>query len=83
MRPLPGGTDALDCLQRAEGEENGSRRMSPRLSYIEKLRRIAEREKGMRRAFTLARALEAEQESDEQFCRKMRLAESGLLLARG
>jgi hypothetical protein len=49
--------------------------MSPRIAYIEKLRRIASREKGMRRAFLLARAREAEAESDEQFCKKMRVRE--------
>ena len=47
--------------------------MSPRIAYIEKLRRIASREKGMRRAFLHARAREAEAESDEQFCRRMRV----------
>ena len=49
--------------------------MSPRIAYIEKLRRIASREKGMRRAFLLARARDAEAESDEQFCRRMRVRE--------
>ncbi len=49
--------------------------MSPRIAYVEKLRRIASREKGMRRAFLLARAREAEAESDVQFCKKMRVRE--------
>jgi hypothetical protein len=49
--------------------------MSTRIAYIEKLTRIASREKGMRRAFLLARMREAEAESDEQFCRKMRVTE--------
>ena len=49
--------------------------MSPRIAYIEKLRRIASREKSMRRAFLLARARDAEAESDEQFCRRMRVRE--------
>jgi len=45
------------------------------MAYVEKLRRIASREKGMRRAFLLARARDAEAESDEQFCRRMRVRE--------
>lgn len=47
--------------------------MSPRTAYIEKLRRIASREKGMRRAFLLAKVRQAEAESDEQFCKRMRV----------
>lgn len=47
--------------------------MSTRIAYIEKLTRIASREKGMRRAFLLARVREAEAESDEQFCKRMRI----------
>jgi hypothetical protein len=49
--------------------------MSTRIAYIEKLTRIASKEKGMRRAFLLARVREAEDEGDEQFCRKMRVTE--------
>jgi hypothetical protein len=49
--------------------------MSPRTAYIEKLRRIASREKGMRRAFLFAKALQAEAETDEQFCKRMRVRE--------
>jgi hypothetical protein len=49
--------------------------MSTRIAYIEKLTRIASREKGMRRAFLLAKVREAEAESDEQFCKKMRITE--------
>jgi hypothetical protein len=49
--------------------------MSTRIAYIEKLTKIAGKEKGMRRAFLLARVREAEAESDEQFCRKMRVTE--------
>src|ERR1700682_4242811 len=59
----------------AKMEESESREMSPRTAYIEKLRRIARREKGMRRAFLFARALQAGAESDEQFCKKMRVKE--------
>src|ERR1700682_1228096 len=59
----------------AKMEESESREMSPRAAYIEKLRRIASGEKGMRRAFLLAKAHAAEAESDDQFCKRMRVRE--------
>jgi hypothetical protein len=68
-----GGKVVFTSLQVVETQESESREMSPRAAYIEKLTRIASREKGMRRAFLLAKVHEAEAESDEQFCKRMRV----------
>jgi hypothetical protein len=73
VKVWPGGKVVFTSLQVVETQESESREMSPRAAYIEKLRRIASREKGMRRAFLFAKAHEAEAESDEQFCKRMRV----------